>query len=259
MLITEWKKGLKKVARKMRTEFNDKRPAGIHKFAHPGERVDTGAAPTEIEDLFWNNTGTIVHKWHHYLPLYDRYFQPWKNRPVKMLEIGVSKGGSLALWRRYFGPDAIIFGIDIDQNCAKFNGLNGQVRIGSQDDPVFLRAVAEEMGGIDIVLDDGSHVAKHMDASLDVLFPILSVGGIYVLEDLHTSYWPSHGGGNDENSGFTKTMKTLIDDMHHWYHSQGQKVAGTCDYLAAMHVHDSLVVLEKEMLVRPKHSKRGTE
>lgn len=259
MLLDGLKQGLKKIVRKTRDDFNEKRPPGIHKFAYTGERIDTGFPPTEIEALFWNNTGIVVHKWHHYLPLYDRYFRPWKNRPVRMLEIGVSKGGSLALWRRYFGPDAIIFGIDIDPKCAKFNGIDGQVRIGSQDDPKFLRSVVEEMGGVDIVLDDGSHFAKHMDASLDVLFPMLSVGGIYVLEDLHTSYWPSHGGGNDEKSGFTKTMKTLIDDMHHWYHSQGQKVAGTRDYLAAMHIHDSLVVLEKEKVETPKHTRRGTK
>ena len=231
---------------------------GIQRFAYDGERPDTGKKSTEFEDLFWNNTGVVVHKWHHYLPIYDRYFKPLKNRPLRMLEIGVSEGGSLTMWRKYFGPEAVLFGIDINPNCAKHNGKDAQVRIGSQDDPDFLRAVIAEMGGVDLILDDGSHFSKHMNASLNILFPLLSDGGLYVVEDMHTSYWRSHGGGEGRAAGFTQTLKVLIDDMHHWYHRRGQKVAGTVDNLAAMHIHDSLVVLEKEKVETPRHSRRGT-
>ena len=103
------------------------------------------------------NEGVKVHKWHHYLPLYDRYFGQYRGTPVKFLEIGVNNGGSLQMWRRYFGPDAVICGIDINPDCAQYDGQSGMVRIGSQDDPEFLASVIEEMGGIDAVLDDGSH------------------------------------------------------------------------------------------------------
>lgn len=224
---------------------------------HNGPRPDDGRALSDLEALFWNNTGVIVHKWHHYLPIYERYFQPWRHRPVRMLEIGVSKGGSLAMWRQYFGPEAVIFGIDIDPACAKLDGQNGQVRIGSQDDPIFLQSVIAEMGGVDIILDDGSHVANHINASLDILFPVLSEGGIYLVKDLHTSCWQGWGGGEGEKSGFTKTLKILIDDMHHCYHRGGQRVAGTIDYLAAMHVYDSIVVFEKKKMTRPLTTEVG--
>ena len=82
-------------------------------------------------DIFVANKDNVVHKWHHYIPLYDKYFSNFRNRQVRFLEIGVSKGGSLQMWRKYFGEDAIIFGIDIDPECEKYNGLGGQVRIGS--------------------------------------------------------------------------------------------------------------------------------
>ena len=98
-----------------------------------------------------------------------------------MLEIGVAQGGSLALWRKFLGDEAVIFGIDIDPKCAAFDGSGGRVRIGSQDDPKFLRDVAAEMKGIDVVLDDGSHIGRHQRASFDVLFPLLSDGGIYIM------------------------------------------------------------------------------
>jgi len=85
----------------------------------------------DLLKLFALNKSHAVHKWHHYIPLYDRYFAPFRNQKVKFLEIGVSEGGSLQMWRNYFGNEAIIYGVDINQECEKYNGQAGQVRIGS--------------------------------------------------------------------------------------------------------------------------------
>jgi hypothetical protein len=101
----------------------------------------------DLLDIYVDGAPQLVHKWHHYLPIYDRYFNPWRSKPVRFLELGVSKGGSLSMWRRYFGKDAIIFGIDTDEDCRTYDGIDGQVRIGSQADPDFLASVVEEMGG----------------------------------------------------------------------------------------------------------------
>jgi Methyltransferase domain len=232
---------------------------GIDQFSHQGDRPATEGSATEVEELFWSNDGPIVHKWHHYLPIYDRYLTPWRGRPVRMLEIGVSRGGSMALWRKFLGPDAVLFGIDIDPGCAAFNGQAAEVRIGSQADPDFLRAVVEEMGGLDIVLDDGSHVSKHIRASLDTLYPLLADGGLYIIEDLHACYWGNFGGGYRRAGSFIEVVKEMIDDMHHWYHDKGQEIAATAGYLGAMHVHDSLVVLEKIAVTPPRHTQRGRE
>src|SRR5690606_7193808 len=70
--------------------------------------------------IYAGNTGAVVHKWHHYIPIYDRYFARFRNTPVRFLEIGVSKGGSLQMWRQYLGPEARICGIDINPDCARF-------------------------------------------------------------------------------------------------------------------------------------------
>ena len=212
---------------------------------------------TDIEKLFWQADGPVVHKWHHYLPLYERYFGPFRGKPVRMLEIGVFKGGSLDMWRRWFGPELILFGIDIDPDCAKFDGMSGQVRIGSQDDPKFLRNVVDEMGGIDLVLDDGSHQSAHIRRSFDVLFPLLNDGGIYMVEDVHADYWSSYGGGYAHSGSFMTQVKQVLDDMHHWYHRHGQKVAAAKDHVGAVHIHDSIVVLEKNPIPPPRHSMRG--
>ncbi len=208
----------------------------------------------DIVQLFAQHRGEGVDKWHHYLPLYERYLGPWRGRPLRFLEIGVFKGGSLEMWRRYFGPEAVVFGIDIDPTCARFDGRDGQVRIGSQADPAFLKAVIDEMGGVDVVLDDGSHVMSHVRASLAALFPRLSAGGIYVIEDLHTAYWEQYGGSPDGPANFYSTVRAMIDDMHGWYHGAGVAHPQTAGQLTGIHIHDSMVVLEKNQAHRPVRS-----
>jgi len=208
----------------------------------------------DMLQIFAENKGKVVHKWHHYIPLYDKYFSRYRGTKVRMLEIGVSKGGSLSMWRKYFGRDAIIFGIDIDPACATFNGEDGQVRIGSQEDEQFLRAVVEEMGGVDIVLDDGSHIMRHIKKSLECLFPLLQEDGIYFVEDLHTCYWRGWGGGYGSKASFFQVISELVDDMHHWYHDSAIRHVGIGSALSAIHVHDSIVVLEKSAIHPPRHT-----
>lgn len=208
----------------------------------------------ELLKYFVEEKGVAVHKWHHYIPLYDRYFSPFKGTPVRLLEIGVSNGGSLAMWRRFFGSEAVIYGIDIDPDCLRHDGVNGNVRIGSQDDPEFLASVVGEMGGVDIVLDDGSHMMQHIRSTLEVLFPKLSVGGLYFIEDLHCAYWRQYGGGHDSSENFFEYVRELTNDMHRWYHVQDMKHPEVSESCSAIHVHDSVVVLEKNSVFPPRNS-----
>ena len=228
----------------------------ISDFGHDGSVPDLEGL-SDLERLFWTKTGAVIHKWHHYLPIYERYFERFRGSDVKMLEIGVFEGGSLDIWRDYLGADARIFGIDINPACARFDGQSGQVRIGSQADPDFLASVVDEMGGIDIVLDDGSHRSEHIRESLRVLFPRLSEGGVYMVEDLHAAYWTDYGGGYHAASNVMNDFKTLIDDMHHWWHDEGQKLEHFRDSVGALHFHDSIVVIEKQRQRRPVNSMQG--
>ena len=211
----------------------------------------------DLLDLFAGNSGAVVHKWHHYIPIYDRYFAPWRGRPVRFLEIGVNKGGSLQMWRQYFGDEAVLFGIDINADCAQFDGQAGQVRIGSQADPEFLGKVIEEMGGVDVVLDDGSHRMAHVRATFEALFPKLEQGGLYMIEDLHTAYLPRFGGGYRSGDNFFRFVRELTDDMHHWYHRKGKRHPEASAGVSGLHVHDSIAVIEKQAIHRPVHSRVG--
>jgi hypothetical protein len=219
------------------------------------EALATGADRTELGRLFFAHEGREVHKWLQYLPAYDEQFGRFRQgfplpdgsrRPLRLLEIGVAQGGSLQLWRRYFGPDAVIFGIDIDPRVKAVDDTDLEVRIGSQVDPEFLRGVVAEMGGVDVVLDDGSHQAQHMRASFDVLFPLLSDGGLYAVEDLHAMYWWRFGGGYRRPGTFIGVVRRLVDDMHAWYHSAGDRVGvDAARQIPKITVYDSIVFIEK--------------
>lgn len=253
--------GLMQTAKSVRNRLLERATVGDFLFDHKTKVGADIASKYNYEGniigFFADNTIGVVHKWHHYIPIYDRYFSNFRGKNVRFLEIGVSKGGSLQMWRKYFGPAAVIYGIDIDPACRIYDGVAGNVRIGSQDDAVFLKSVIDEMGGIDIVLDDGSHHMKHIPVSLEVLFGRLSDGGLYMIEDLHSAYWRSYGGGYRSRRNFFNYLRDLMDDMHHWYHGRAAVhplVSTTC---TGMHIHDSIVILEKGRVYRPTHSVIG--
>lgn len=223
-------------------------------FALPASEAPRLAADmnSPLADIFVSGRCRRIHKWLHYFPIYEKYLAPWRVKSPRFLEIGVCGGGSLDMWREYFGPDATIFGVDVSPDCAGLADAPTQIRIGSQDDAAFMRGVATEMGGLDIVLDDGSHVGRHQRASFDILFPLLSEGGLYIIEDVHTSYWREHQGGYRRRGTAIEFGKQIVDDLHGWYHRHAGRTRAR-DQVGAIHFHDSIIVIEKQARSQPKH------
>jgi cephalosporin hydroxylase len=130
----------------------------------------------------------------HYLSIYSELFTRFLSNPVKILEIGVQHGGSLQLWENYFGPGLLQWtGIDINPQCETLNQVQNNQRhrvfIGSQDDPRFLSDVAQKRGPFDIIIDDGSHLSAHIITSFESLLPHVVDDGLYIIEDVHATYW----------------------------------------------------------------------
>ncbi len=227
----------------------------IATFAVPADEVPERlrSATNDMERAFYDNSGRDVHKWTHYLSIYGRHFEPFRGKPVRMLEIGVFRGGSMDLWRRYFGDQLLIVGIDLDPACADLDSPLTPVRIGSQSDPEFLASVVAEFGPFDIVLDDGSHVGDHQRASFSALFDHVRDGGLYIIEDLHTSYWrhPFAGGYRLPGTGI-EFVKDVIDEIHGWYHDTPGAL-GVQSSVTGVHVYDSIVVFEKGVKTPPVH------
>jgi hypothetical protein len=164
-------------------------------------------------------------KWgsHRYTKHYEHHFRSLRKRRLRILEIGVggyedpdAGGASLKMWKYYF-PKSAIYALDI---CDKTKLQEHRIRIfrGSQNDTDFLRKVIEQTGGLDIVIDDGSHVNEHVITCFCTLFPLLADGGIYAIEDTQTSYWPKLGGDSYDLGNSNTTMnflKRLTDGLNY--------------------------------------------
>lgn len=216
------------------------------------------------------SSDTNVHKWHHYFEVYETYFSRYRDRPIRMLEIGVFRGGSLRMWKEYFHPDSIIVGIDVDKSCAahEIADRNVYVRIGSQADPNFLAEVNGEFGPFDVILDDGSHKTHHQIISFGALFRnALKDGGCYMVEDVHTNYWLKHV---DSPETFIELAKQMVDMLHepyfgrketHFRHGHAEapssmEVSYLSAHLTGIHFHDSVVVFDKNKRWLPKSELR---
>jgi len=194
---------------------------------------------------FLTNEDRVVWKWTHYFPAYERHFQKFVNQSVTFLEIGCGEGGSLQMWKRYFGPLARIVGIDVNPPCKGYEDEQIQVRIGNQADLAFLQSVVDEFGPFDAVLDDGSHRSAHMIASFQFLYPHLQRNGVYMVEDLHACYWPEFEGGFRKDGSFIEFCKGKIDELHaDWTKGALPPTAFTQSTLS-MHVYDSIAVFER--------------
>ena len=122
--------------------------------------------------------------YHDYLNLYDKNFDKYRNEKNKILEIGILFGGSLNIFYEYF-ENSFIYAIDIeDKTHLKKDRI--EILVGDQSDRQFLNNFENDF--FDIILDDGSHKMAHQQISFGVLFKTLKSGGVYVIEDLHTSY-----------------------------------------------------------------------
>jgi hypothetical protein len=159
---------------------------------------------------------------HHYIKHYETYFKKFKKRKINLLEIGVGGykhadqgGASLRMWKKYF-RNGKIFAIDIyDKTPLNENRIN--IFKGNQTNRTFLKDVVDSIGQIDLIIDDGSHVNDHIIKSFQFLFPYLKNGGVYVIEDVQTSYWPSFGGNSNNLNDPTTAMnyfKKLTDSIN---------------------------------------------
>jgi len=211
-----------------------------------------------LEKYFRNNNKRLIHKWNHYFDIYERHFNRFRNKEIVILEIGVSQGGSLQMWKDYFGDKAKIFGIDIDPRCKKLEEENIKIFIGSQSDRKFLRKIKETIPMVDILIDDGGHYMDQQIVSYEELFSHIKNNGVYLCEDLHTSYWPKWGGGHRKSDTFIEYSKNFIDYLHAFHSKQSSlKVNSFTRSADSIHYYDSIIVIEKRNREKPLSLRSG--
>jgi demethylmacrocin O-methyltransferase len=181
---------------------------------------------------------------HGYLKHYRRHFHPWRNKRIKLLEIGIGghdrkEGGhSLRMWKDYF-PKGEIYGLDLyDKSYLQEPRIT--ILQADQNDADALSQIASRHGPFDIIIDDGSHISEHIITSFRTLFPHVKPDGLYVIEDLYLSYEEKDHGGSTVEFNDPRTangfLKTLIEEMHHMYipgyvcRNFGERITEFCFY-----------------------------
>lgn len=206
-----------------------------------------------FEDYFKTTDDRVIMKWAHYYDIYERELARYRDQPISFLEIGVFKGGSVPMWKAFFAKESRLNFIDIDPSCADRAEPGTTIEIGNQADPDFIRRIVETHGPFDVIVDDGSHINAHQIKTFELLWPHISNGGLYIVEDCHTSYWPGFGGGYRNEASFIEFAKRMIDKMHSWYTDQDalfpfDPIAKEVD---SVRFFDSITMIEKRLLTRP--------
>ncbi len=200
-----------------------------------------------LEKYFRNNKTRRIIKWAHYFDIYHQYFSKYRGGKVTILEFGVADGGSLQMWKHYFGKKAKVIGVDINSRCKDLVEDQIEIYIGDQGSRSFLKKLIKKTGALDIVIDDGGHFMKQQIITFQEMFQAIKKRGIFVTEDLHTSYWKDFGGGYKKASTFIEYSKNLIDQIQAWHSKDPRlKINDITRTLKSIHAYDSMVVFEKD-------------
>ena len=144
-----------------------------------------------------------------YFQAYEEMFEKYVGKKITFVEVGVLQGGSLFMWREYFGKDARIIGIDLHPNAKELEKHGFEIFIGSQSDKNFWKDFYSKVGKIDILLDDGGHVNDQQIITLGESINNINDNGLIVTEDVHTSYFKKFG--NPSKHSFINYSKYLVD------------------------------------------------
>jgi cephalosporin hydroxylase len=198
--------------------------------------------------------GRGLWKWTHYFDAYERHLAKFVGAEVNVVEIGVYSGGSLEMWRDYFGPHCQIIGVDIAEECRAYEDDQISILIGDQADPQFWREFLAQGRTIDVVIDDGGHQVAQQMATLEALLPSLSPGGVYICEDIA-----------GVNNPFHADLAGLSRNLDAW-NAPNPRESRTvpCAFqtmIAAIHRYPYLVIIERAAdppteFISPR---RGTE
>jgi 23S rRNA U2552 (ribose-2'-O)-methylase RlmE/FtsJ len=197
------------------------------------------ATLTELGTLHGTNKVKASSKRRPLTEIYEPYLAGLRERPLRILELGIERGGSLRMWRDYF-PRAQVIGVDVVRDRVQYASERIEVVIGDQKDPKVLAPIVAG-GPLDLVLDDGSHRAAEQQGSLLHLWPHVKPGGYYVIEDVHTSYREKYEMAWRQPGTTMELVKDLLDDVHALVHKQPV----TLEELEFVHLYFTTCVLRK--------------
>jgi cephalosporin hydroxylase len=222
--------------------------------ARNGEATPTPVTGNPLWEYFERNVkGPGIFKWHHYFEIYHRHLAKFIGKPVKILEIGIFSGGSLGMWKSYFGPQCHVYGVDIEEACKAYESKDVSVFIGDQEDPAFWDRFIKEVGDVDIVIDDGGHTDRQQMVTLEKMLPHLRAGGVYICEDIHGIH---HKFAEFASGLVSELNRTGAKEKHEVFSTSGFQ-----SFCHSIHCYPFVTVIERTPVSRPAFFsiRRGTE
>ncbi len=170
-----------------------------------------------LEALFSAHTEKVTDKWSSYLVEYERILAPLRDAPISLFEIGIQNGGSLEVWAKYFARAERIIGCDVNPKCGElaYDDPRIVVVVGDANAEETQQRIVQEARSFDVIIDDGSHRSSDIVRSFARYFPLLNDGGVFIIEDLHCSYWHEFEGGLFDPYSAMTFLKRLADVVNH--------------------------------------------
>jgi hypothetical protein len=198
--------------------------------------------------------GNGIWKWEHYFEIYHRHLARFVGQKVNVVEIGIYSGGSLEMWRSYFGEESHIYGVDIEQGCKAYENDRVCIFIGDQADRTFWSNFRKSVNAVDILIDDGGHELEQQRITLEEMLPILRPGRVYLCEDVHGCF-----------NGFAAFATGLVHGLNSTEIMSGSilesRVSQFQSAVHSIHFYPYLVVIEKHRFAPAKLSapRHGTK
>lgn len=174
-----------------------------------------------------------------YFYTYEELLGRFRGKPIVFVEVGVLSGGSLFMWRDYFGEEARIIGIEFNPAATKWRDHGFEIFIGDQSDPAFWRTFFDEVGPVDVLLDDGGHTNEQQIVTCMQAAPHIKDGGLMIVEDVHTSYFPEFG--NPSKRSFVGFAKRMIDGINGRYPRVPELQNALMDHVYSVQAYDSVI------------------
>lgn len=164
-----------------------------------------------LDDLAIKYKADKSSRFHNYAVKYDKILSPFKTSFLSVLEIGVAQGQSIRMWNDYF-PNAVIHGADISKASEVCETYSKRIKfhLVDQRSRVQLKNL-EQFSPFDLIIDDGNHFWFEQILTFETLFPYVKSGGIYIIEDVTTSYWKEY---KNHPISTMEYFKTLVDAVN---------------------------------------------
>ena len=181
-------------------------------------------------------------KYINYFKIYDDLLSKFRNKKIIFVEIGIFSGGSLFMWRNFFGKKAKIIGIDLNPDIKRFKKYGFEIVIGDQSSEKFWKKFFKKYGKVDVILDDGGHTNFQQIMTVNCCVPNIKDNGILVTEDVHTSYIRNKW-YNPSKRSFINYSKKLIDDINSRYPGLKKQKFSLNKFIYSIQNFESITVL----------------